>query len=87
MGFDRSMVGAYGQDDKVCAYTSLRAALDVKAPAVTSVTVFADKEEVGSDGNTGLNSDFLKIFMEDLCAAQGAESRRTLATNIHLYVG
>ena len=72
VGFDRSMVGAYGQGDKVCAYTSLRAALDVKAPAVTSVTVFADKEEVGSDGNTGLNSDFLKIFMEDLCAAQAA---------------
>ena len=81
VGFDRSMVGAYGQDDKVCAYTSLRAALDVEAPAVTSVTVFADKEEIGSDGNTGLNSDFLKIFMEDLCAAQGAESRRTLTNS------
>ena len=81
VGFDRSMIGSYGHDDKVCAYTSLRAAMDVAAPAFTSVTVFADKEEIGSDGNTGLNSDFLKIFVEDLCAAQGAESRRTLTNS------
>lgn len=81
VGFDRSMIGSYGHDDKVCAYTSLRAAMDVAAPAFTSVTVFADKEEIGSDGNTGLNSDFLKIFVEDLCAAHGAESRRTLTNS------
>ena len=58
----RSMIGAYGHDDKVCAYTALRAAMAVEHPAKTSVTVFADKEEIGSEGNTGLNSDFLKIF-------------------------
>ena len=81
VGFDRSMIGAYGHDDKVCAYTALRAAMAVEHPAKTSVTVFADKEEIGSEGNTGLNSDFLKIFVEDLCAAQGAESRRTLTNS------
>ena len=81
VGFDRSFIGAYAHDDKVCAYTSMRAALKVTDPAVTSVTVFADKEEVGSEGNTGLDSDFLKIFIEDLCAAQGAEPRRTLTNS------
>ena len=81
VGFDRSMIGAYGHDDKVCAYTALRAAMAVEHPVKTSVTVFADKEEIGSEGNTGLNSDFLKIFVEDLCAAQGAESRRTLTNS------
>ena len=45
------MIGAYGHDDRVCAYTSLMAALEVSAPSYTTVTVFADKEETGSDGS------------------------------------
>ena len=69
VGIDRSMIGAYGQDDKVCAYTSMRAAMEVRNPSRTTVVVFADKEEVGSDGNTGLHSDFLRIFLEDLSCA------------------
>ena len=59
VGLDRSMVGAYGQDDRVCAYTALMAELEAENPEYTTVTVLADKEETGSEGNTGLSSDFL----------------------------
>ncbi len=74
IGFDRSMIGAYGHDDRVCAYTSLMAALEVTSPAYTTVTVFADKEETGSDGNTGLHSHYLKFFIKDLASALGGFS-------------
>lgn len=67
IGLDRSLIGAYGQDDRVCAYTALKAAMDVKKPVYTTVTVFTEKEEVGSPGNTGLASQFLAHYMEDLC--------------------
>lgn len=66
LGFDRSMIAAYAHDDKVCAYTALMAELAVKTPAYTTVTCFADKEETGSDGNTGLNSAFLFHYLEYL---------------------
>ncbi len=66
VGVDRSLVGAYGQDDRVCAYAALRAELSSKKPAFTTLTVFADKEEIGSYGNTGMNSDFTLHFIEDL---------------------
>ncbi|MBR6903075.1 MAG: aminopeptidase, partial [Clostridia bacterium] len=59
IGFDRSLVGSYGQDDRVCAYSELMAVLDVECPEKTAVAILADKEEIGSDGNTGLNSAFL----------------------------
>ncbi|MBR6407806.1 MAG: aminopeptidase [Clostridia bacterium] len=72
IGFDRSMVGSYGQDDRVCAYTALMATLDCKSPEYTAVTVLTDKEETGSDGNTGLNSSYLKYFISDLADCQGA---------------
>ena len=52
MGFDRSLIAAYGQDDRACAYTSLRAIMDLKNPNYTSVGLFVDKEEIGSEGNT-----------------------------------
>lgn len=73
IGFDRSMVGAYGQDDRVCAYTALRAALKCENPKKTCITVLTDKEETGSDGNTGLNSSYLKYFIIDLANAFGAD--------------
>ena len=79
IGFDRSMIGAYGHDDKVCAYTSMRAALEVKDPAYTVVTVFADREEIGSMGNTGLNSDFVRFFIEDLAAPHDIAGRTVLS--------
>ena len=53
VGLDRSLVGAYGQDDKVCAYTAMTAEMATEKPEYTTVTVLADKEEIGSVGNTG----------------------------------
>ena len=78
IGFDRSLIGAYGHDDKVCAYPSIRAALAVTAPRLTSITVITDKEETGSDGNTGLHSAYLAQFIEDIAAAQGLAGRDVL---------
>ncbi len=73
IGFDRSMIGAYGQDDRVCAYPALKAICDTKVPEKTAVCVLADKEEIGSDGNTGLNSAFLKYVIGDIAKMQGAD--------------
>ena len=67
LGFDRSMIGAYGQDDRVCAYTSMMALFDTVDPDYTSVCVLTDKEEIGSVGNTGAESRFLEDFLADLC--------------------
>ncbi len=78
LGLDRGMVGAYGHDDRVCAYAQLMAEITVKAPAHTTVTVFADKEETGSNGVTGLNSHFLVDFIADLAQAGGKELRHVL---------
>lgn len=78
IGFDRSMIGGYGQDDRVCAYPSLIAALEYKGQEHTLVTVLTDKEETGSDGNTGLNSAYLKHFIEDIAKQQGIEGRDVL---------
>lgn len=80
VGLDRSLVGAYGQDDRVCAYTALMAEIDTDMPEHTTVTFFADKEEIGSEGNTGLNSDFLLHYLEDL-AEQAGVNIRTLLRN------
>ena len=74
IGFDRSMVGSYGQDDRVCAYSELMAVLDVQNPQKTAVAILADKEEIGSDGNTGLNSKFLSHIIHDICALDGSDS-------------
>ena len=74
IGFDHSMIGAYGQDDRVCAYPALTAILEVEAPQKTAVAILADKEETGSDGNTGLNSDFLRFVIGDLAKMQGGDA-------------
>lgn len=71
IGFDRSMVGAYGQDDRVCAYPALTAVLEVEAPEKTALAILADKEEIGSMGNTGLESDFLRFVVGDIADMQG----------------
>ncbi len=76
IGLDRSMIGAYGHDDRVCAYAALKALLDLdKTPARTAVCVLADKEEIGSDGVTGMQSAAFDTFMEDLCEGQGVPVR------------
>lgn len=59
VGLDKSMVGGYAHDDRVCAYSSLRALTEIDAPKKTALVIFFDKEEIGSEGNTGANSDFL----------------------------
>ncbi|AGB05114.1 aspartyl aminopeptidase [Aciduliprofundum sp. MAR08-339] len=68
VGFDRGLVGAYGQDDRICAYTSFRAILEVKNPTYTSIAFFYDKEEIGSDGNVGAQSNFLEYVLAKVLA-------------------
>ena len=67
------MIGAYGQDDRICAYTAMMAEIQAKTPEYTTVTALVDKEEIGSEGNTGMNSDFLKHYLERLAQMQGAD--------------
>ncbi len=64
VGFDRGLIGAYGHDDRICAYTSFRAILDVKNSQYTAISFFYDKEEIGSDGNVGAQSNFLEYVLE-----------------------
>lgn len=79
IGFDRSMIGAYGHDDRVCAYPALEAVFNCTEPEKTIITVLADKEEIGSDGNTGLNSAYMKYFIEDLAEMEGLKGRHVLS--------
>ncbi|MCM1226334.1 MAG: aminopeptidase [Clostridium sp.] len=81
IGFDRSMIGSYGHDDRVCAYTALMATIDCEDPEYTAVTVLTDKEETGSDGNTGLQSAYLKYFIADLAKEFGTEGRTVLSNS------
>lgn len=79
VGFDESMIGGYGHDDRVCAYPALTAILETEMPENTVITMLADKEETGSDGNTGMQSDFLRYFIYDLAKAEGEEGYRVLS--------
>lgn len=77
IGLDRSLIGGYGHDDRVCAYAELKAILDLdKAPEKTAVCILADKEETGSDGVSGMQSSAFEGFMEELCAGQNVPLRR-----------
>ncbi|WHH59926.1 aminopeptidase [Petroclostridium sp. X23] len=67
IGLDRSMIGAYGHDDRVCGYTALRAILDIDQCTRTAVCLLVDKEEIGSMGNTGMQSRFLEDVLAELC--------------------
>lgn len=75
MGFDRSLIAAYGQDDRICAYPALVAEIETKKPEFTTVTVLADKEEIGSVGNTGLHSNFVYDFISMLATNKKADVR------------
>lgn len=66
LGFDGSMVAAYGQDDKVCAYTSLHAMMELKNVKNTAVCILSDKEEIGSMGNTGMESHMFDFFISEI---------------------
>ena len=73
VGFDRSMIGAYGHDDRVDAYPALMAEIATKNPAFTTVCVLTDKEEIGSDGVTGMQSMYVFHFMQELCRTAGQD--------------
>lgn len=84
IGFDRSLIGAYGHDDRVCAYPAVTAILDAETPAYTAIALLADKEETGSAGNTGMQSAFLEYFVDDLAAAFGEKGHHVLSNSICL---
>ncbi len=85
IGIDRSMLGAYGHDDKVCGYTSMKAGIDIKTPSRTSIIILYDKEEIGSVGNTAAGSTFLESFMCDILSKiypdYTNEDRRSMIEN------
>ena len=76
VGLDRSLIGAYGHDDRVCAYAELKAIMDVESPEKTAVCILADKEEIGSEGVSGMQSEAFECFIYDLCEAQGVKLHR-----------
>ena len=84
IGFDRSFIASYGHDDRVCAYAELAGIFDAKSPKRTAVCIFADKEEIGSEGVSGMLSQAFDKFMADLCEAQGVALRDCLANSFCL---
>ena len=84
VGFDRSMVGAYGQDDRICAYTALMAEIDTKNPTYTTMTILTDKEEIGSEGNTGLNSNYVGDYITYLAELEGVNPKEVFRNTICL---
>ena len=84
VGLDRSLIGAYGHDDRVCAYAELKALFDVENPEKTCVCILADKEEIGSEGVTGMQSKAFDDFMQDLCETQGVSLRKCFANSFCL---
>ncbi len=76
VGLDRSLLGAYGHDDRVCSYAELEALFNLDTPTHTAVCILADKEEIGSVGVTGMESHAFDTFMQDLCDATGANLNR-----------
>jgi len=72
-GFDRSFITSYGHDDRVCAYAELAGIFDAVEPEKTAVCIFADKEEIGSEGVSGMQSEAFDKFISDLCDSQGVK--------------
>ena len=81
IGFDRALIGAYGHDDRVCAYPALTATMEAKDSKHTLITVLADKEETGSDGNTGMQCRLLLDIIESLAAADGVSDAAVRAAS------
>jgi len=84
LGLDKSLILAYGHDDRSCAWAELKAIFDIGIPERTAVCVLADKEEIGSEGVTGSQSAAFDTFMEDLCECQGVKLRRCLENSFCL---
>ncbi len=76
VGLDRSLLGAYGHDDRVCAYAEIEPLLEMGIPTHTAVCILADKEEIGSVGISGMQSQVFDTFMQDLCDSTGANLNR-----------
>lgn len=81
VGLDRSLIAGYGHDDRVCAYAELAAILETKDPEKTAVCILADKEEIGSEGVSGMKSRAFERFMGDLCDAQGVKLEHCFANS------
>jgi aspartyl aminopeptidase len=81
VGIDRSMIGGYGQDDRCCAFAAFDAILNLGVPEKTAICVLADKEEIGSMGNTGMKSRFMQNILADLGDMQGIPLRRILSAS------
>ncbi len=79
IGFDRGLIGSYGHDDRVCAYPAAMAAFSIVEPEYTALTVLTDKEETGSDGNTGLQSAYMQNFIATLAKPYGIELYEVLS--------
>lgn len=84
VGLDRSLLGAYGHDDRVCAYAELESILDLPTPKHTAVCILADKEEIGSVGISGMQSHAFEYFMEILCDGQGVKLSQCFANSFCL---
>lgn len=82
IGIDRSLIGGYGHDDRVCAFAELKAIVDTKLPKKTAVCILADKEEIGSEGTSGMQSEAFECFVADLCDSQGTELRRCFENSL-----
>ena len=83
-GLDRSLISAYGHDDRVCAYAELEALFALESPAKTAVCILADKEEIGSVGISGMQSHYFEHFMGALCDAQGVNLEDCFAASFCL---
>ena len=84
LGFDEGLVAAYGQDDKICAYTSLQAMMELENVKTTAVCILSDKEEIGSMGNTGMESHVFDYFVSELLNKTG-ENRVNLLDKVFCY--
>ena len=84
IGFDRSMIAAYGHDDRSSSFAALKAILDLDEPPMTAVCILVDKEEIGSEGVSGMQSAMFEDFMEELCEASGVRLRDCLRASFCL---
>ncbi len=84
VGLDRSLIAAYGHDDRACAFAEMDALFSLEVPVKTAVCILADKEEIGSIGISGMQSHFFEHFMGGLCDAQGARLEDCLANSFCL---
>ena len=84
LGFDYGMVAAYGQDDKVCSYTALKALMEIERPQKTAICILSDKEEIGSMGHTGMESHVFDYFVSELLNKTG-ENRVNLLDKVFCY--